>query len=58
MNNVMPIFKRELRSYFTSPVAYIVIAVFLLICGWFFSTSLFVVGQAVFLSRHIQEEKP
>ena len=46
MSNVMPIFKKELRAYFTSPVAYIVIAVFLAICGWFFSTSLFVVGQA------------
>lgn len=46
MRNLLPIFKKELRSYFTSPVAYIVIAVFLLICGWFFSTSLFVVGQA------------
>ena len=46
MTNVMPIFKKEMRSYFTSPVAYIVIAVFLLICGWFFSTSLFVIGQA------------
>jgi ABC-2 type transport system permease protein len=46
MSNILPIFKRELRAYFTSPVAYIVITVFLLICGWFFSTSLFVVGQA------------
>ena len=46
MNNVLPIFKKEIRSYFSSPVAYIVITVFLLICGWFFSTSLFVVGQA------------
>lgn len=46
MSNVLPIFKKEMRSYFTSPVAYIVITVFLLICGWFFSTSLFVVGQA------------
>jgi ABC-2 type transport system permease protein len=46
MSNVLPIFKKELRAYFTSPVAYVVITVFLLICGWFFSTSLFVVGQA------------
>jgi ABC-2 type transport system permease protein len=46
MSNVLPIFKKEVRSYFSSPVAYIVITVFLLICGWFFSTSLFVVGQA------------
>jgi ABC-2 type transport system permease protein len=46
MSNVLPIFKKEVRSYFSSPVAYIVISVFLLICGWFFSTSLFVIGQA------------
>jgi len=46
MSNVLPIFKKEVRSYFSSPVAYIVITVFLLICGWFFSTSLFVIGQA------------
>jgi ABC-2 type transport system permease protein len=46
MSNVLPIYRKELRAYFTSPVAYIVITVFLLICGWFFSTSLFVVGQA------------
>lgn len=46
MNNVMPIFKKELRSYFASPVAYIVIMVFVLICGLFFSISLFPTGQA------------
>lgn len=46
MHNVMPIFKKELRSYFASPVAYIVIMVFVLICGLFFSISLFPTGQA------------
>ena len=46
MSNVLPIFKKEMRSYFTSPVAYIVMTVFLIITGWFFSTSLFVIGQA------------
>ncbi len=46
MSNVLPIFKKEVRAYFSSPVAYIVITVFLLISGWFFSTSLFLVGQA------------
>ena len=46
MSNVLPIFKKELRSYFASPVAYIVIMVFVLICGLFFSISLFPTGQA------------
>src|SRR5262245_51386225 len=46
MSNMLPILRKELRSYFLSPAAYIVVTVFLLICGWFFSTSLFVVNQA------------
>jgi len=46
MNNVLSIYRKELRSYFNSPVAYIVITVFLLISGWFFSTNFFLVGQA------------
>ena len=33
---VWPIFKKELRLYFTSPVAYVVITIFLLIAGYFF----------------------
>jgi ABC-2 type transport system permease protein len=46
MSNVLPIFRKEMRSYFTSPVAYIVMTVFLIITGWFFSNSLFLIGQA------------
>ncbi len=33
---VWPIFKKELRLYFTSPVAYVVLTIFLVIAGWFF----------------------
>ncbi|MBI5404299.1 MAG: ABC transporter permease subunit [Ignavibacteriae bacterium] len=44
MNNILTIFKKELKSYFYSPVAYIVIVVFLIITGWFFTSSLFVAG--------------
>ncbi len=33
--------KRELRAYFDSPAAYVVLSVFLLITGWFFANSLF-----------------
>lgn len=38
--------KRELSAYFTSPIAYIVIAVYLLISGWFFFSTFFIMGQA------------
>jgi ABC-2 type transport system permease protein len=33
---VWPIFKKEMRLYFTSPMAYVVIAVFLVLAGYFF----------------------
>jgi ABC-2 type transport system permease protein len=31
-------FKKEMRLYFTTPVAYVVLTVFLLIVGWFFAS--------------------
>jgi len=34
---IWPIFKKEMRLYFTSPVAYVVLAIFLVIAGYFFS---------------------
>jgi ABC-2 type transport system permease protein len=33
---VWPIYKKELRLYFTSPVAYVILTIFLLIAGYFF----------------------
>lgn len=36
MKNIFYIFKRELGSYFTSPVAYVILTVFLFLSGWFF----------------------
>lgn len=39
--NILPIFRKELRSYFNSLVAYVVIVVFLAILGWFFANNLF-----------------
>jgi ABC-2 type transport system permease protein len=42
--NVGPIFRRELRSYFNSTVAYVVIVVFLSIIGWFFTSNLFLMN--------------
>lgn len=41
MKNVPALFRREFSAYFLSPIAYIVIAVFLIYTGFFFSTSLF-----------------
>ena len=38
--------KKELKSYFDSPIAYIIITIFLLISGWFFFSDLFLVNQA------------
>ncbi|HEX05336.1 MAG TPA: ABC transporter [Bacteroidetes bacterium] len=40
-NVVSAIWRREIRSYFASPSAYIVLSVFLLITGWFFTLNLF-----------------
>lgn len=36
MRNFYLIFKKELKSYFTSPIAYVVITIFLVISGYFF----------------------
>lgn len=44
MKNILTIFKKELKSYFNSPIAYIVIVVFLIITGWFFTSNLFLSG--------------
>ena len=46
MKNVLYIFKKELKSYFITPIAYIVISIFLLITGWFFFSTFFLYNQA------------
>jgi ABC-2 type transport system permease protein len=46
MNQILVLAKKEFRSYFDSPVAYVVITLFLLIAGWQFSTTLFVNNNA------------
>ncbi|HSV97670.1 MAG TPA: ABC transporter permease [Spirochaetota bacterium] len=40
------IMKKELSGYFTTPIAYIVITVFLVITGWFFFSTFFLYNQA------------
>ena len=46
MRQAFNIFKREFSSYFVSPIAYIVITVFLLVTGWFFFSTFFAYNQA------------
>jgi len=41
MNNILSIYRKELRSYLYSPIPYILIIVFMIITGWFFTTNLF-----------------
>lgn len=38
MNNILAICKREIKTYFTSPIAYVAITVFLVVTGFFFYT--------------------
>ncbi|MFH0991323.1 MAG: ABC transporter permease subunit [bacterium] len=45
-DNVGAIFQREIRSYFNSAMAYVVIVVFLGIIGWFHTSNLFLANVA------------
>jgi ABC-2 type transport system permease protein len=46
MSNIFIIAKKEFRSYFTSPIAYVVLTMFLIISGYFFSVILLVTKNA------------
>jgi ABC-2 type transport system permease protein len=46
MSQALLIFKKEFRDYFVSPIAYIVIAIFLAVTGWLFFSSFFLFDQA------------
>ena len=46
MRNTLIIARRELRSYFDSPVAYIVLVAFLMVAGWMFFSSFFLMERA------------
>ena len=46
MKAFLGVYKRELRSYFNSPIAYIFIVVFLLVASWLFFRGYFLYGQA------------
>ncbi len=46
MRQVTHICRKEFKSYFVSPIAYIVISIFLLVTGWFFFSIFFLYDQA------------
>ena len=46
MKQVIHIFEKEFKTYFVSPIAYIVISIFLLVTGWFFFMTFFLFNQA------------
>ena len=46
MRNVFAIARRELASYFDSPIAYLVVSVYLILAGALFFNSVFLQGQA------------
>ena len=46
MRKIITICKKEIKDYFLSPIAYIIISIFLLVTGWFFFSTFFVMNQA------------
>jgi ABC-2 type transport system permease protein len=46
MQEAWTLTKKELQSYFDSPVAYVVLSIFLLMTGWFFSNGVFLENTA------------
>jgi ABC-2 type transport system permease protein len=46
MNGILAVYRKELLSYFRSPIAYFVLAVFLLGTGYFFIYNMFMTGSA------------
>jgi len=47
MGNILAIYRRELQSYFLSPLAYVVAGIFWLLTGFFFVVTLSVITQQV-----------
>ncbi len=46
MGSLAAIWIKEFKDYFVSPIAYMVIAIFLLVTGWFFFSTFFLINQA------------
>ena len=46
MDNILAIFKKEFKSYFVSPIAYVFITVYLVVSNFLFFQSFFLINQA------------
>ncbi len=46
MKQIRTIAIKEFKDYFISPIAYIVISLFLIVTGWFFFSTFFIFGRA------------
>lgn len=46
MREAWTLTRKELQSYFDSPVAYVVLSIFLILTGWFFSNNVFLENTA------------
>ncbi|MDC1037725.1 ABC transporter permease subunit [Candidatus Marinimicrobia bacterium] len=46
MHSVLSIYKKEMRSFFTTPMAYIFLVVFALVTGYFFTNTFFLYNQS------------
>lgn len=46
MRQALLIYQKEFKDYFVSPIAYIVIAIFLAVIGWLFFSTFFIIDQA------------
>jgi ABC-2 type transport system permease protein len=46
MSNVLAVFRKEFRTYFSSAIAYVFITIFLILTLWLFFRSFFLVNQA------------
>jgi ABC-2 type transport system permease protein len=59
MKNILAIWQREMKSYFASPIAYVVLTIFLLIAGFFFYTILSAwVQQTMMQAAYGQNSQP
>jgi len=43
--NLFFLVKKELKHYFNSPIAYIILVTFFILSGWFFTSPLFLIGS-------------